>query len=75
VAILQQKLQDLEQKLDGELRAKHAVQIDDKALGAVELPGALVDAATAPSPWSKKQEDAASEGADAGAPDTRDAGP
>ena len=82
VAILQQKLADLEKKLDDELRAKFAVQIDDKVLGAIELPGALVDAATAPSPWSKKQDEAAQgappgDGADAGAPppDPKDAGP
>lgn len=70
VAILQQRLADLEKQLDDELRAKFAVQIDDKVLGDIALPGALVDAATAPSPWSKKQEEAP---ADAGAPD--DAGP
>lgn len=71
VAILQQKLAEMEKKLDEELRAKFPVQIDDKALGGVQLPGALVDAATAPSPWSKQPEEPAA--ADAGAP--QDAGP
>jgi len=79
VAILQQRLAELEQKLDEELRAKFPVQIDEKVLSGVELPGALVDAATTPSPWSKKQQEeaAADAGApsDAGAPDPRDAGP
>jgi PPIC-type PPIASE domain len=73
VAILQQKLADLEKKLEDELRAKFPVQVDDKALSGIELPGPLVDAATAPSPWSKKQEEAAP---DAGAPPPpADAGP
>lgn len=71
VAILQQKLTELENKLDQELRVKFPVQIDDKVLTDLSLPGALVDAATAPSPWSKKQEEAAP---DAGAPPS-DAGP
>lgn len=71
VAILQQKLAELENKLDQELRAKFPVQVDDKVLTDLSLPGALVDAATAPSPWSKKQEEAAP---DAGAPPS-DAGP
>ncbi len=59
VAILQQRMADMEKKLDAELRAKFPVQIDDKILADIKLPSALVDAATAPSPWSKKQDDAA----------------
>jgi peptidyl-prolyl cis-trans isomerase C len=62
VAILQQKLNDLEKKLDDELRAKFPVQVDDKVVGDIALPAALVDAATAPSQWSKKQEEAAGAG-------------
>ncbi len=71
VAILQQRMADMEKKLDGELRAKFPVQIDDKILGDIKLPSALVDAATAPSPWSKKQDDAATPApapSDSGAP-------
>ena len=59
IAILQDKLADMEKRLDEELRAKFQVQIDDAALAQVKLPGALVDAATQPSPWSKKGDDAA----------------
>jgi peptidyl-prolyl cis-trans isomerase C len=72
VAILQQRMQDLEKKLDSELRAKFPVEINDKALGELKLPAAFVDAATAPSPWSKKQE--SMPGGDAGAanPDQKD---
>ena len=66
VAILQQKLQDMEVKLDEELRAKFPVEIDDKALSQIKLPAAFVDAATAPSPWSKK-DDAGASGDDKGA--------
>lgn len=72
VAILQQKLADLEKKLDEELRAKFPVQVDDKVLGDIKLPGPLVDAATAPSQWSKKQEEAA---ADSGTPAPADGAP
>lgn len=81
VAILQQRMQDMEKKLDEDLRVKFPVQIDDKALANVKLPPGLVDAATAPSPWSKKQQDEASGGAppgeapDAGAPEVKDARP
>lgn len=53
VAILQQRLADMEKKLDEELRAKFPVQIDEKALADIKLPTALVDAATTPSPWAK----------------------
>jgi hypothetical protein len=81
VSILQQRLQDLEKKLDEELRAKFPVQIDDKVMHDIKLPGSLVDAATAPSPWARKQmEDAAGgaapqgDGADAGAPEHKDGG-
>jgi hypothetical protein len=76
VAILQQRMADMEKKLDAELRAKFPVQVDDKVLADVKLPGALVDAATQPSPWSKKPDDgggaapspAPSDSASAGAP-------
>jgi hypothetical protein len=82
VAILQQRMQELEKKLDEELRAKFPVQVDDKVLHDIKLPAALVDAATAPSPWSKKQEDAAGgaaprdegKGGGAGAPEHKDGG-
>ncbi len=78
VAILQQRMADMEKKLDAELRVKFPVQVDDKVLADVKLPGALVDAATAPSPWSKKADDgggaapspAPSDSASAGAPGT-----
>ncbi|MFO0586750.1 MAG: peptidylprolyl isomerase [Polyangiaceae bacterium] len=53
VAILQQRLADMEKKLDEELRAKFPVQVDEKALADIKLPTALVDAATTPSPWAK----------------------
>lgn len=56
VAILQQRMADMEKKLDEELRAKFPVQIDDKALAEIKLPSALVDAATQPSPWSKDKD-------------------
>lgn len=78
VAILQQRMQDLEKKLDTDLRAKFPVDINDKALAEVKLPAPFVDAATAPSPWSKKQQEeaaGASGDADAGAPDSKDAAP
>lgn len=65
VAILQDRMQEMEKRLDAELRAKFPVQIDDKALAAVKLPGALVDAATQPTPWSKKPDDAAGAGSSA----------
>ena len=65
VAILQDRMQGMEKRLDAELRAKFPVQIDDKALAAVKLPGALVDAATQPTPWSKKPDDAAGAGSSA----------
>ena len=72
VAILQQRLQDMEKKLDQELRAKFPIEINEKALADIQLPAAFVDAATAPSPWSKKQDEEAA--ADAGAPPGDDAG-
>ena len=78
VAILQQRLQDLEKKLDEELRAKFPVEVDDKALSQIKLPAAFVDAATAPSPWAKKDEAggaAAPPGDDKGAPDKDKGGP
>lgn len=68
VAILQDRMQEMEKRLDAELRAKFPVQIDDKALAAVKLPGALVDAATQPTPWSKKPDDAAGAGSSAPSP-------
>jgi len=76
VAILQQRLQDLEKKLESDLRAKFPVEINDKALSEMKLPAPFVDAATAPSPWAKKQQEEAAAGgaADAGAPD-KDAAP
>lgn len=67
VALLQQRMQDLEKKLDAELRAKFPVEINDKALGELKLPAAFVDAATAPSPWAKKKQDEAASG-DGGTP-------
>lgn len=83
VAILQQRLQDMETKLDEELRAKFKVEIDDKVLGDIHLPSALVDAATAPSPHAKKQQEEAPDGgapppasgAGAGAAEPKDAPP
>lgn len=68
VAILQDRMQEMEKRLDAELRAKFPVQIDDKALAAVKLPGALVDAATQPTPWSRKPDDAAGAGSAAPSP-------
>ncbi|MEZ4299693.1 MAG: peptidylprolyl isomerase [Polyangiaceae bacterium] len=57
VAILQQRMADLEKKLDEELRAKFPVTVDDKVIGDMELPKALVDAATQPAYWEKKRDD------------------
>ncbi len=51
VAILQGRLQELERKLDQDLRAKFKVELNDKALADIKLPSALVDAATAPNPY------------------------
>src|SRR5262249_34309479 len=52
VAILQNRMQELEKKLDSDLRAKFPVEIDDKALGEIKLPAPFVDAAPAPSPFA-----------------------
>ncbi|MBK8252859.1 MAG: peptidyl-prolyl cis-trans isomerase [Polyangiaceae bacterium] len=46
VAILQQKMADLEKALDTELRGKFQVTIDEKVLSQITLPKPLVDAAT-----------------------------
>lgn len=65
VAILQEKLEQAEKALEAELRAKFKVEINEDALSKLKLPAALVDAATAPSPWSKPDPSASSSAASA----------